>query len=315
MAQAACGGVRNGARYNIAGDGLCMYNSVLTSLRLHPCGDLIAIRGLPASVPALIQAILAHPSWEAYWRLLYEPIRGRSVKDVGDPLWAFTFLRDKSKTVEQYLAEARRIVGNPGGSTDSWGGDGEYTAIKNILRAANITLNRFNTSSPLTANFGTLANPNIYVIYSGAHYDSYTHTQAATPATTATAATAATPAVPRAALPRALPRAALPAAATAATAAVPTARVTVARNPPPTATVNLSLVNVGRQREILKNIENRKKAKKPQATNWTCGMCSTKNPANLARCKECDFDKMGGGAKKTRRKSKKQLKRKTKKRA
>ena len=134
-------------------------------------------------------------------------------------------------------------------------------------------------------NINIKVNPTIHVVYNGSHYDSYTHT----PVQGVAGLPGQSPAP--SALARNIPK--------------PGARLGISLPSLRPVHVNISSENVGKQHAILKNIENKKNAQ------WKCGMCTSMNPSNKARCEVCDFNREGG-RRKTRRSKKRQLKRKTK---
>ena len=169
----ACGGKLPGRKNPTAGDGYCLYNSVVASLKNHPCGDLTAKAGV-SNGEHLLQSIMARSDWVAAWTRVYNMKNTPGNWRSSFAPWVGTFLKT-NPSLKSFLAEVRRKLVDPRNS-DGWGGTIENSTIRNLLETKGIKLMypMATNSPPATADFGTAASPKIYILYNNVnHYDSY----------------------------------------------------------------------------------------------------------------------------------------------
>jgi hypothetical protein len=178
-----------GYRHKIPGDGSCMYNSILFSLRHHPVGNLMH-RSPFMNVNQLTGLIVSHPRWKQGWTNIYDVYCGAGGNGNGnaaakrearkemqsDPRWVLkVFSSKRCITLEKFLEKAEGYVRHPTLDSDTWGGEIEFDTIRDILAEYDIRL-EFpipDETIPDFVDFGTTREPSIFVVYNGVHYDSY----------------------------------------------------------------------------------------------------------------------------------------------
>jgi hypothetical protein len=174
--------------HKIRGDGRCMYNSILYSLEHHPLGSLRE-RVPFESIDELTTMLVTHPSWTKHWSSLYDlycgsihdrnrdAIRQLREEARSDPIWVKEVLASKPCIKKRdFLKRASDEIENPGPDPNTWGGEFELSVIAEILMKHGISLSPplYINNLPLRVDFGTLQEPNIYIVYNGNnHFDAY----------------------------------------------------------------------------------------------------------------------------------------------